>query len=495
MSIYPPSRYVTIALLSLALVYISNLPCLADEASQAFLVVPPGGTLELAAPEAGVRYEAALDGGLLQPVSEVTAPAAGRHWLTVVSRDQAGNLSEPRFLLLWVDGEAPRLNFEVTPRPVEDTIQRRWVPPRAQATVTAEDAPAGVSEVVMQIDREGTREVASGPAQAQALLPLDGSFEIKIWAVDTVGNRTDEATVSLLVDAEPPRGDIQLQGDAWIETEVEGVRTLVTPPSAQLQARVSDPETGLDRWIPRINGEEVSLDVWRRQDWPAGRYRAEVSALDRVGNQADLEPLDFIVDAEGPTVDWTVTSTGVERDGAWVYRPPVTVELTSSDAIAGVAELDWTGEQIVSAEPRGLDGGKVVVDGTSLSLRAVDRVGNATQVEATWTVDRDAPRFVLRAPDGSQVPAGETLQLREGESVHVQAVDDGAGIETQEVAVDGIHWTVAPRDVRFPGAGRNRLVARAVDRLGHRSEATWEIRVRQSPREPSPGEPPAGEQP
>ncbi len=427
-----------------------------------------------------MRYEAALDGGLLQPVTEVTAPDAGRHWLTVVSRDQAGNLSEPRFLLLWVDGDAPQLSFEVTPQPVKDTIQRLWVPPGARAASRAEDAPAGVAEVVLQIDREGTREIASAGALAEALLPNTGSVEITTWAVDTVGNRTDDATVRLLVDAEPPRGDIQLQGDAWLETAVDGVPTLVAPPSVQLQARVSDPETGLDRWTPRINGEDVSLDDWRRQDWPAGRYRAEVAALDRVGNQADLAPLDFVVDAEGPSVNWRLTSMGVERDGEWVYRPPVTVELTSQDDVAGVAELDWSGEQIVSAEPRGLDAAKLVVDAASLGLRAVDRVGNVTQVEATWRVDREGPRFVLRAPDGSHVPPGETLQLLEGESVHIEAMDDGAGVEIQEVAVDGIHWTVAPRDVRFPDAGRNRLVARAIDRLGHRSEATWEIRVRPS---------------
>ncbi|MDY7091413.1 MAG: hypothetical protein SX243_00425 [Acidobacteriota bacterium] len=453
------------------------------------LVVPPGVWVELARPANAVAVEAALGGGLLRPVGgRLRAPEAGDHWLAVASRDAAGTRSPVRWLRLRVDGTAPRLEVTVEPPPVaaaaEDSRREPWIAPASRAQAKAEDAPAGVAALALEA---GANHLMMRAESLSLELPTAGEVELTARAEDAVGNAADAEIRRLRVDARAPTGEVVLEGP----TVTRGDRVLA-PPSLVVTARVEDGESGVASWTPRIGGEEVSAERWAGP-WTAGRYSLDAVAEDRVGNRGALPGVTVEIDDEGPEVAWTfvgaephpagVAPAGKESAGERVYRSPVLVRLTAQDP-ARVASLHWSPDGsdwrlLELAESPETTTAAVQTHGPGW-LRAADGVGNRSRQEVTVRIDDEAPMLRVTGPRG-EVPAGELVDLRQGETISITAEDPGSGIAAGEATLVGwLDGRPLPQELSFPTRGRYRLLAWAEDRLGHRAEALWQIHVDRS---------------
>ncbi len=252
------------------------------------LIVGPTETLSFRTPEAGAGLEAALDGGLLKPIGQtLTAPAAGDHWLAVAGRDGAGNLSPIRWIRLRVDSEPPRVDLWTEPMPVDRN--RRWMPPRAAVTASAEDDLAGIAGLFLAVGDE-VREVRQRSVMVE--LPPEGEAAVRAWVVDRAGNRSAESTLDLTIDATPPSGEIRVgcspaPGTAVVATAV--VATAVVAPDCRIDVEVVDRESGGVTWTPRIDGEDAPAGELGGP-WVAGAHVVEVQARDAVGNEARVGP-------------------------------------------------------------------------------------------------------------------------------------------------------------------------------------------------------------
>ncbi len=78
-----------------------------------------------------------------------------------------------------------------------------------------------------------------------------------------------------------------------------------------LEAQADDGESGLERWIPLLDGEEVSPQAWSSGPWEAGvEHEASFVAVDRADNRAELEPVPFVFDDQPPTLTWGLEHVG-----------------------------------------------------------------------------------------------------------------------------------------------------------------------------------------
>ncbi len=441
------------------------------------LVVGPGETLRLEAPEDGAGLEAALDGGLLKPAGKtLTAPAGGDHWLALASRDAAGNLSPIRWLRLRVDADPPDVVLNTDPVPVDRG--RRWLPPGATVTASAEDDPAGVAELMLTIG-DDVRQISG--TSLSAALPSTGEVTARAWALDGVGNRSATASLTLAIDTTPPGGEIQ----AACSPASAAAGTVVAP-DCRIDVAVVDRDSGGARWSLEIDGEAADAEALGGP-WVPGPHTVEVTAIDAVGNQAVIGPFAFTVDGTGPRITWRVSSQGVEgADGETYHRPPVEVTAEAADP-AGVARLTAA----TGGEAHRPIAAPVEVDGDSLLLRAVDGVGNVSQVQARWRLDLAPPVIRLETEDGQAISQGTTLQLERGDEIRFKATDGGSGLEraTYSVAVESAHvlwrwlWWAPhqqplPERLVFPWPGKISLSVEAIDRLGNRQVARWDIVVR-----------------
>ncbi len=414
-----------------------------------------------------------MDGGSMRPAdTPFLAPDEGDHWLAVLARDSAGNSSSVSWIRLRVDKTAPSLELIFEPEPIlSDPTGARWLPPGAQLSLSTTDdlspikiSTLGVGDALVQ-----------GKEKLALDLPASGAFEAQATVVDGAGNRQEVSERNLAVDNKPPVVRME-----WTGPRVEDEGGVVVATSARLDLQLADNESGLARWHPRIDGADKEA-LALKEDWLEGPHVVEAVAVDRVGNRATHGPWRFEVDGSGPKIDWRISSSGITAaDGRVFYSPGVVVEARASDSLADVAAF----------EAEGTDGafepvlGPIEHQGSSLRFRAVDRVGNVTETEASWLVDVEAPEAYLLDPGGSKVASGETLALAFGEAVGLDVSDAGVGMDRATYRLNRSRAQPLPESLVPQFRGRVLLTIEAWDLLGNRSLSSWYLDIS---REAAPG--------
>lgn len=391
----------------------------------------------------------------------------------MASRDQTGNLSAIRWVLVRVDAEPPELALSTSPAPFVDDAGRSWLPVGAEAVASATDALSGVARVSLEVPGE-SRDAAGD--ELKVPLSREGEVQVRGWSEDRVDNRGEDSVLDLWIDGTPPSVEIRIAGPQ-IAGAGGGVEGAVLAPSSRLEAQLRDKGSGVGEWTPEIDGEPASVDAWAGP-WSTGRHTVGGKVVDQVGNESRIGPVGFVVDGEGPEVSWRVLSPGVTNDaGESYYRAPVEVTADATDRLAGVKEL---GASLDGAAYEPLNG-PISVDGDHLYLRAQDRLGNLTEVEAKWGIDHEPPVIEVIPPGGGSVAAGSLLSVAQGDELEIRAIDEGSGLDYADYAYH-IGWPFTVRDplperIVCRRRGRYFLNVRAVDRLGNEMRGEWVIQV------------------
>ncbi len=452
-----------ISLCCLPALCIVSLPVRGEE-----LVVAPGEVLRLEVPEADARLEAALGGGLLAPIEgSLKAPDAGEHWLAMASRDPSGNLSPIRWIRLRIDDQPPEVELRIQPLPVETDSGHRWVPAGSEVTLSGSDELAGVAELFLAVGQE-VQETSE--ATLSARLPGDGDVVVRAWALDRVGNRSADSTLTVSIDDIPVAGEIVACTDA-----VESAVGLVLAPDCGLTANLLESGSGVRSLQIWIDGEEAPAQALEGP-WSAGQHVVEALATDLVGNQARWDKVRFTVDVAGPEITWRILDEGAESsEGERFHRSPVRLDLAAKDSTAGLDRLAAATDGGTFAP---VDG-PVAVAGEELVLRAWDRVGNLTETRATWRIDAEPPEVELVTTRGEHDSEGGLILIA-GESIQITAVDHGVGLADAAYSLNGSPMRPMPRGIEFAQPGKFDLAVEVVDQLGNRASRSWRIDVRRS---------------
>ncbi len=160
--------------------------------------------------------------------------------------------------------------------------------------------------------------------------------------------------------------------------------------------------------------------------------------------------------------DETPPVTSDDYNGLW-HDSPVTVTLTASDDISGVATTFYSFDQgstwltgssfVVEATPDHLNDGE-----HSVSYYSVDAVGN-TEAPKVCVVKIDTLAPVTKS-------TADSLWHKRPVTVDLTATDAGSGVDFTEYSLDGQAWT-SGNQVVVSGDGPHRLLYRSADLLGH----------------------------
>lgn len=449
------------------------------------VIVAPGAEITLHPPAPTHRAEATIDGGLLVPVRGVLrAPETGAHWLTVVSRDPAGNPSELRWIRLVVDDEAPTVELDFSSEPEKDLHDDQWLPAGVTVGVLAVDRSSGIGGVTIAATGGPGGDVieSAGETEATIRLTAEGEYEIRAQAIDVVENRSEPLVGTYRVDGTGPEGEVFAEGP---HVEVDGL--LVVGPDAEVHVRMNDSGSGLVHWSALLDGEAVEKEAFHR-GWPPGRHEAGAHMMDRVGNHALLAPRPFFYDAGGPEIAWEIeTETRPGCEDRPLVVPPVRLRFAASDTPAGISSFETSldGTTWLASE------GHAEVTGDRLLLRAEDAVGNTTRVEAIWDLDLEPPSLALISPDGVEHAPGSQFTASYGDILEVAASDDGCHVpEVRYFYEDDRFAAVAGRSIPITRAGcfirpfyrrACRITVEATDQYGRRTRAIWRVEVEGSP--------------
>ena len=446
-----------------------------DARDHEVIVIGPGQEVRLGA-AAGLRIEAALDGGALAPVDgRIDAPAsAGDHWLAVVARDRFGVASEVSWAVLRVDTAAPVTRVRFEPEPVQAS-GRQILPGAARMLCEASDDVAGVRSIDCGL--VGAQRQTQNERLTVELPWTGGELELAASATDRVDNRSEPQRTTVTIDTEGPVLEIEPRG-AFVSGSDD---VPVLGPGAELELSAADELSGVGEVVAYSVDEQPKTERdWNRSFAP-GRHRARVTARDRVGNEGHAE-LEFVLDANGPELSWQVSAErSASTQRGEYFAPPVAVAVDAVDVHAGVDTIEWRDAAGADWQPL-IE--SIAVGGSSVELRATDRVGNRSEHTVEWKLDTTPPMAQLVSADGERFAPGDELSVEVGEPLRIVLSDEQAGPAVPAaVSYRRRGWfRDTPFDLRdevaLPVQGRFVVLVRAQDRVGNSQTSRFFVRVR-----------------
>lgn len=283
-----------------------------------------------------------------------------------------------------------------------------------------------------------------GPGQT-VTFNVSGSYRLSHRAQDGNGLWTDWTDDFIQIDKIVPNNTSTSQ-PGWSNTPVD-----ITVKGSDTTSSIHHVEYNLDSAGVQSGPSPTTLHITGD-----GTHTLDTEVVDQAGNRSGVRNDTVQIDSIAPQ-DQTVAPS------IWQYTP-TTIYVTGSDALSGVAHVDWL---LDGAPGSGANGtGVVIPDGThSLKTRIVDLAGNTTSyVDHTIQVDTTGPQDTTSVP-GPWQPASPV-------DIHVTGVDpQGSGIDHVEWKLDGGSIQTGPNNstVSISGDGVHTLETSVVDGGGEQS--------------------------
>ncbi len=464
------------------------------EESPPTLYARPGGQILLPVGGLGSAFEAALDGGYLQPVTApMLAPESGDHWLALSERDAKGSLSPIRWFRLRIDGDPPRSELILDPPAARGDQGLLWVREGTRVSVRAHDSEVATGKLRLQ-SPSGGRQTDS----PRAVLKGAGPFELQAWAEDGAGNRSDASELRLHVDNAPPNIRV-----SFLDEITSGSVNPVVAPWTRLAILIDDEQSGIEHWvISSAEGEwrsseatgaserkpslgPVSMVLNKKGEalgaqwatWLPGHHELEITAVDRTGHSAGAT-ISFDVEGTPPNIQWTILSDwAVAPTGHLVCRSPMVFRVKASDN-SGVRNLLWSTD---SKEWKSASGPIRVR--APLLVRAEDTVGNTTEMTLPCRPDEEAPKIVIQTPEFEHHGPAIPIELTVGQTLIIKTDPPKPFLSKYQYSLDAAPLADAPPKLTFRKPGNHILRVIAQDLAGNRVDYQWPVLVVSPPEE------------
>jgi hypothetical protein len=383
------------------------------------------------------RVEWRLDGGEVRTTAQAVIVGPGAHTLETRVEDNAGNWSDWRSGTVTVN---PALPSEDADAPIDTTVvPSNWRTSDYTVTVTADDqGGTGVDYVEWRFDGQPTQ---SGPSGSTFVVSSDGIYEIETRATDIAGNTSAWRSQTLRLDKTVPVDTSQFP-EGWADT-----RTFTLD--------ATDATSGIDRIDYRINGGATQqIAPGTNVTLPAdGTFTISYRIFDVAGHATSFKHITYKVDTFAPSL----TSAAAPAD--W-QTSPISLELTGTDALSGVAGFEW---QVDDGELQSRSPALIETEGVqTLKTRVLDQAGNASG----WR--SETVRVDLTKPVNT-TPAPKAAWQKTAYTVTVSGTDAISGVGARQYVVDG-GPVVTGSSVTISAEGKHALKTRLLDVAGNASD-------------------------
>ncbi|WNR45769.1 OmpL47-type beta-barrel domain-containing protein [Paenibacillus roseipurpureus] len=308
----------------------------------------------------------------------------------------------------------------------------------------------------------GAERVAAGITQTTytaAGLQPDTAYSFSVRAVDSAGNASDLSS-AVTVDLKPPV-TVSSTSPAQPDGQSGWYRNPVT-----ITLTATDNMSGVDK-------TEYSLDggaSWMPYTAPVtvndnGQRTFLFRSKDKEGNVEVAQSLSLQLDTNSPISSAALAPAQPDGQIGW-YRTPVSIDLSTVDAVSGVASTEYTIDGGVSWLPYA---GTIVIgqEGqTTVGYRSTDKAGNQeTTRSVSVSVDSTAPAASATV---ASTQGGQNGWYSHPVTVTLNAADNLSGVTQTLYSLDGgAHWNVYTGAFQVSQDGSYTILYRSKDNAGN----------------------------
>ncbi|WP_139491163.1 OmpL47-type beta-barrel domain-containing protein [Brevibacillus dissolubilis] len=334
-----------------------------------------------------------IDGGEYVSGTTVSVKEEGRHIISYYSVDKAGNVEAGKSIDVKVDKTAP-----VT----TGNLPKGWSNQDVTVTLEASDATSGVAKTYYTINGSEPKEGTT------FTFTEEGIYKVTFYSVDNAGNTEEAVTGEVKIDKVAPVTTADAP-QSWINQD------------GKITFTATDNLSGVAATYYSINGSEYQQGTEANVN-EGGIYIIAYYSVDNAGNKEEVQKLEVKVDKAAPVTKGNMPEGWNTTD--------VTVELTATDDLSGVAKTYYT---INDSEPQEGTSFTLTEEGVhKVTFYSVDNAGNVEEaVTGEVKIDKTAPSTTSDA----------TAQWINKEAViNLTATDATSGVAKTYYSVDGAEF-------------------------------------------------------
>lgn len=401
----------------------------------------------------------------------------GSHTITVKAEDGGGNVSAELSRSFTVDNP---FDLEIS-SPTDNTVFQTSAI-EISGTVTAGLYPTSSVKVALNGETQGTAQSVIGNFEAWSFNlsgVSEGIHTVSAWALDTQGNLTEVAEITIYLDTTPPLtpviqspANLAMVFDNNLDVEVSAQDTTGGSGIRYVQVQLDG-----GGWNSASFQSSTQVWVYTLSALTDGEHTIQVRSIDKAEKTSPLAERTFTKD-QRPILSLT---SHVAGESYYRNTSPLTISGTASDN----SSLDAVKVQVNGGAWQTVTGtGSWSVDlalgssGTKeITLQAVDNNGN-TSLPQSFTVyyDTSAPAApVITSP-------AEGFRFTASSLAVSGTASDNVSLDKVEVKVDTGAWEMATGTTNFSktisslALGSHTIYVRAIDKAGNvSSESTVTI--------------------
>lgn len=330
----------------------------------------------------------------------------------------------------------------------------------------SKDHLSGVMVVYYSIDGEPYKKYTEP-------INLDQEKEYKIlyYAVDNVGNEEKTRSTNIVIDNTKPKTSVKVNGD------FSG--NVVSARSEFVFETVED-GAGIKQIYYKTNNNSIKPFKYPiKASWfSEGDHSISFYAVDKVGNQEDMEKFEFYVDKTPPIIveeilGNTFVSNGVEySSGRSKYK------ITTMDNKAGIKSVYYkigNREAKEYTEPFYLQGNKGTLKITTWALDKVNNKafgGTNNSKQGASYVDLTGPTL-RRKFSGAFFQTRDTVFISQKTKIILRAYDSESGMEKINYSADGATEELYEAPFKMDSDGLHKVTYTGYDKVGNTSQSEF----------------------
>lgn len=328
------------------------------------------------------------------------------------------------------------------------------------------DPLSGVMAVYYSIDGDPFKKY-NEPVQ----LSNEKEYKIQYYAVDNVGNEEETRTINIVIDKTKPKTSVKVNGDRS-ENVVSG--------KSEIILEANEEGSGVKTIFYKTNNNELKPYKYPiKTSWfSEGDHSVSYYAVDKVGNQEELQIFEFYVDKTPPMIVEEILGNTFVANGVEYSSGRSKYKITTMDNKAGIKSVHYqigNGESKEYTEPFYLQGNKGTLN---IKTWAYDKVNNKsfggtsnTKKGASY-VDLTGPSLKRRF-SGAFFQNRDTIFIAQTTKIILSAYDSESGLDKINYSVDRKNEKQYSEPFTITQDGLHTVTYTGIDKVGNTNQSEF----------------------